>query len=221
MSRVIWFLTGNNGKLNEATEFFAPLGFEVRPLQVNPDVIIEPQSDNLNDVAISKIEQAMSHLPNSDNSEDMILGEDAGLFIDSLEGFPGVYSSYAHKTIGCKGILRLLAHLKTEDSVRLASLRSAEFRAVAVLCKQGEIFIGTGICPGYISEKIVEGNGFGYDPIFVPFDLDFDNNSLSPGEYGEFSTHGVPFGGVEMSIKKKFSHRTRALNDLVNQLPSA
>ncbi len=221
MSRVIWFLTGNKGKVVEATDFLAPLGYEVRQLEVESNMIIEPQSDNLNDIAISKIEQAISHLPENNNTEDMVLVEDAGLFIDSLEGFPGVYSSYVHKTIGCEGILRLLSHLKTEDSVRLASLRSAEFRAVAVLYKQGEIFIGNGTCPGYISEKIVEGNGFGYDPIFVPFDLDFDNNSLSPGEYGEISTHGMPFGGVDIDIKKNFSHRTRALNDLVNQLPSA
>ncbi len=34
--------------------------------------------------------------------------EDDGLHIDFLDGFPGPYSSYAHKTIGNKGILNLL-----------------------------------------------------------------------------------------------------------------
>ena len=221
MSRLIWFLTGNKGKVDEASKYLSPLGYEVRQLDVESNTIIEPQSDNLNDVAMSKIEQAISHLPEKSNSQDMLMVEDAGLFIDSLGGFPGIYSSYVHETIGCEGIIRLLSHLKTEDSVRLANLRSAEFRAVAVLWSQGQIFVGSGKCPGYIGEKIVEENGFGYDPIFVPFDLDSNGNSLSPGEYGEISTHGVPFGGVEMSTKKKFSHRTRALNDLVNQLPSA
>ena len=221
MSRLIWFLTGNKGKVNEASKYLLPLGYEVRQLEVNSDAIIEPQLDNLNDVAMSKIEQAILHLPGGVDSQDMLMVEDAGLFIDSLGGFPGVYSSYVHETLGCEGIIRLLSHLQTEDSVRLAKLRSAEFRAVAVLWEQGNIFVGSGTCTGYIGQKIVEENGFGYDPIFVPFDLDSNGKSLSAGEYGEISTHGMPFGGIELDTKKKFSHRTRALNDLVNQLPSA
>ena len=221
MGRKIWFLTGNIGKVEEAREYLTPLGYEVSQLIVPKDAIIEPQSDSITDVAMAKIEQAKSYLPLENESKDMLMIEDAGLFIDSLSGFPGVYSSYVHQTIGCEGIIKLLSHLTTEDSVRLASLRSAEFRAVTVLWDDGEVYVGNGKCPGYISTSIVEGNGFGYDPIFVPYDLDSDGDSLSAGEYGEVSTHGSPFGGVEITTKKKFSHRSRALNDLFNQLPSA
>ena len=221
MGRKIWFLTGNLGKVEEASEHLTPLGYEVNQLIVPKDTIIEPQSDSVTEVAMAKIEQAKSHLPGGIDSGDMLMIEDAGLFIDALSGFPGVYSSYVHETIGCDGIIKLLSHLTTEDSIRLASLRSAEFRAVAVLWDNGEVYVGNGHCPGYISTEIVEGNGFGYDPIFVPCDLDSDGNSLPAGEYGELSTHGSPFGGVEVNLKKKFSHRSRALNDLFNQLPSA
>jgi XTP/dITP diphosphohydrolase len=221
MGRKIWFLTGNIGKLEEARAHLSPLGYEVNQLIVPDNTIIEPQSDSLTEVAMAKIKQAKSHLPNGNDSQDMLMIEDAGLFIDPLSGFPGVYSAYVHKTIGCEGIIKLLSHLTTEDSVRLANLRSAQFRAVAVLWDNGKTYVGNGSCPGYISQNIVEGNGFGYDPIFVPFDLDSAGESLAAGEYGEVSTHGSPFGGVEISIKKKFSHRSRALNDLFNQLPSA
>lgn len=221
MVRKIWFLTGNLGKVAEASEHLTPLGYEVKQLLVPDNTIIEPQSDSLTEVAMSKIEQAKSHLPDGLDSGDMLMIEDAGLFIDSLSGFPGVYSAYVHKTIGCEGIIKLLSHLVTEDSVRLANLRSAEFRAVAILWDNGETYVGNGNCPGYISQNIVEGNGFGYDPIFVPYDLDSIGESLKAGEYGEVSTHGSPFGGVGINIKKKFSHRSRALNDLFNQLPSA
>ena len=37
-----------------------------------------------------------------------VIIEDDGLFINSLDGFPGPYSSYVFKTIGNKGILNLL-----------------------------------------------------------------------------------------------------------------
>ena len=221
MGRKIWFLTGNIGKVEEARSHLSPLGYEVNQLIVPDDTIIEPQTDSLTEVAMAKIEQAKFHLPEVNNSQDMLMIEDAGLFIDALFGFPGVYSSYVHKTIGCEGIIKLLSHLTTEDSVRLANLRSAQFRAVAILWDDGKIYVGHGSCPGYISQVMVEGNGFGYDPIFVPYDLDSAGESLAPGEYGATSTHGSPFGGVESSVKKKFSHRSRALNDLFNQLPSA
>ena len=221
MGRRVWFLTGNLGKVKEASEYLGPLGYEVHQLLTPSEAIIEPQSDDLTDVATSKIEQALSHLPGNSGSQDMLMVEDAGLFINSLGGFPGVYSSYVYDTIGCEGIIRLLSHLQTEDSVRLAKLRAAEFRAVAVLWDNGKRFIGNGSCPGYISENGQGGHGFGFDPIFVPHDLDSNGESLSAGEYGETSTHGSPFGAVETKIKKKFSHRSRALSDLFSQLPSA
>ena len=58
-------------------------------------------------MARAKIEQAVKHLP---DGERMVMVEDAGLFIDALGGFPGVYSSYVHETIGNLGIVRLLSH---------------------------------------------------------------------------------------------------------------
>ena len=193
MGRKIWFLTGNIGKVEEAREHLTPLGYEVSQLIVPKDAIIEPQSDSITDVAMAKIEQAKSHLPSGDNSKDMLMIEDAGLFIDSLSGFPGVYSSYVHETIGCDGIIKLLSHLTTEDSIRLANLRSAEFRAVAVLWDNGEVYVGNGHCPGYISTKIVEGNGFGYDPLFyVP-------------------THDCASAELPADVKNSLSHRGQAL----------
>ena len=127
----IWFMTSNEGKVAEAKEHFSQYGIDVEQFEFEA---IEPQSDDLEIVALSKIEQAISSLP---NENDMILVEDAGLFVNALEGFPGVYSSYALNTIGCSGILKLLDHLKSEDLVMDARLRSAEFRAVAVLYHNG------------------------------------------------------------------------------------
>ena len=221
MSNIVWFLTSNEGKLVEAERHLCELGYSVKQLIVDSELIYEPQADDLITVAKSKINQALNHIPNDFNDGDLILVEDAGLFVDALHGFPGVYSSFVHSTIGNAGILRLLSHLNSADPVSSANLRSAHFKAVAALWKNGEIILGEGICPGHISLEIMEGSGFGYDPIFIPYDLDTELNPLTPGNYGEFSTHGKTFGGVSSEIKQKFSHRTRALIDLFNQLPSA
>ena len=50
--------------------------------------------------------------------------EDAGLFVDHLNGFPGVYSALCFETIGCDGMLRLMGE---------EPARGAEFQAVAAL----------------------------------------------------------------------------------------
>jgi XTP/dITP diphosphohydrolase len=217
----VWFLTGNAGKLSEATNHLEPLGYTVKQLVVEGVTIIEPQADTLEEVAQSKISQAIAHLPGGKDSEDLLMVEDAGLFVDALNGFPGVISAYALKTIGCNGILKLLEHLNSEDTVQSAQLRSAEFQAVAALWNNGEILYGNGSCPGWIALESSEGGGFGFDPIFTPYDLDALGEPLQPGNYGEKSTHGKTFGAIPLNEKQVFSHRTKALNDLLRQLPSA
>jgi len=221
MSPTIWFLTSNAGKLAEAGNHLSALGYEVKQLVVQEGVLYEPQAETLEEVAKSKISQARQHLPSNFSTSDMILVEDAGLFIDALDGFPGVYSSYVYSTIGNAGIIRLLNHLTTEDPVSSASLRSARFTAVAALWRDGEVMFGEGVCPGHIATASMEGQGFGFDPIFIPCDLDDNLNPLSPGNYGSHSTHGKTFGAVDSAVKQKFSHRSRALQNLFNQLPSA
>tara|TARA_B110000003_G_scaffold276199_1_gene321453 strand:+ start:2860 stop:3516 length:657 start_codon:yes stop_codon:yes gene_type:complete len=218
MGRTVWFLTGNPGKVKEATHHLQPLGYDVKQLVVPEGSVIEPQAESLTDVAMSKIEQAIPFLQ---HPNDLLLVEDAGLFIEALDGFPGVYASYALQTLRCDGILRLLSHLGSEDPVQSAGLRKAAFKAVAVMWVNGELLIGNGACPGWIAHEITEGEGFGFDPIFVPSDLDEEGEPLPPGTYGAVSTHGATFGGISIEEKQKFSHRSRALEDLLRQLPSA
>ena len=208
----LWFMTSNQGKVDEAREHFSHHGIAVRQFEFEAN---EPQTDDLEIVALSKIEQAIPHLPNPD---DMLLVEDAGLFIDALNGFPGVYSSYVLSTLDIHGILKLMEHLQSEDPIQDGNLRSAEFRAVAVLYHNGQTTVAEGVCPGRISHQPVTGDGFGFDPIFIPADLDEDGNSLDVGVIGTTSTHGTPFGGISMAEKQLYSHRRRALSSLLSSI---
>ena len=210
----VWFMTTNTGKVQEAREYFSQYGITVEQFEFES---IEPQADDLEVVALSKIEQAIPHLPNPD---DMLLVEDAGLFVDALNGFPGVYSSYVLKTLDLHGILKLMSHLKSEDPIQDGNLRKAEFRAVAVLYKGGQTIVSEGVCPGRIAHTPVEGDGFGFDPIFIPADLDVKGEPLPVGEMGVKSTHGVPFGGISLQEKQNYSHRHRALKGIISHLDS-
>ncbi len=194
----ILFATGNKHKVSEASEALAHLGYEVDQLLIQGQVpdLIEPQAEGIEEVAISKIKQARELVIGSELEDSIIIAEDSGLFIHSLQGFPGPYSSYVERTIGLSGILNLL-----QPDHR----REAEFRAIAAVYIGGKILTGTGICRGEISRKPSGEMGFGYDPIFIPHDGD-----------------GRTCGEMSPKEKSSISHRARALkavSELLN-LPS-
>ena len=196
--RKVWFMTGNRGKVAEAKHALQPLGFDVVQLQVEGVEISEPQADDLEEVARSKIEQAIPHLPSPD---DALLVEDAGLFVDALHGFPGVYSAYALKTIGFNGLLNLL-----QDTTQ----RTGSFHAVAALWLDGKIHVSRGICQGEIAMQASGNDGFGFDPVFIPHPIQYNGVP--------YSTDGKTFADVDMIEKEKFSHRRKALDGLIQIL---
>ena len=91
MNSTVWFLTSNQGKLAEAAHHFANIGMVVQALEVPGGAIVEPQASDLETVAEAKLRQALAHIP---HEGALVMVEDAGLFVEALDGFPGVYSSY-------------------------------------------------------------------------------------------------------------------------------
>jgi XTP/dITP diphosphohydrolase len=115
---------------------------------------IEIQSETLAEIASYAAEEAASRLGIP------VVAEDAGLFIDKLNGFPGPYSSDVFKRLGNKGILKLM-----ED----VSHRDAKFSSVAAFCaplSRSRCFSGTVV--GQIGLRPRGAGGFGFDPIFIP-----------------------------------------------------
>jgi len=87
-----------------------------------------------------------------------VIIEDAGLFVDGLKGFPGVYSAYVQKTIGNPGILKLMEGVEG---------RSAYFASVVGYAEPGmEPVTFRGEMRGTIGFDARGTMGFGYDPIF-------------------------------------------------------
>jgi XTP/dITP diphosphohydrolase len=115
--------------------------------------------------------------------------EDAGLTIDALQGFPGVYSKYVFFTIGLSGILRLLNEVQN---------RTAIFRSVYAYSEPGKKpILVVGECLGTITTERRGTQGFGYDPIFIP--------------KGAMKT----FGEMTVEEKNRYSHRAKALENLL------
>ncbi len=95
------------------------------------------------------------------------IADDTGLFVDALNGAPGVYSArYAGERAtyadNCAKMLGELAGVPSEQ-------RSARFRTVAAVAyPDGSWFVVDGEVEGKIAESPRGENGFGYDPIFIP-----------------------------------------------------
>ncbi|MCV0431033.1 RdgB/HAM1 family non-canonical purine NTP pyrophosphatase [Nitrosopumilus sp.] len=143
----LYFVSSNKHKFLEAQSILNLHGINLRFLKSN---LKELQSHSLQKIALAKAKDAFSkfHKP--------VIIEDDGLFIDSIEGFPGPYSSYVFKTIGNKGILNLLNNK-----------RKAKFVSIITYCDKTTLKSFQGQLCGKIS-KTQKGKGWGYDPIFIP-----------------------------------------------------
>lgn len=108
----LFFVSSNSHKYQEVNKildsFEIKLGFFKSNLE-------ETQSNSLKDIALKKAKDAFS------KCKKPIIIEDDGLFINSLDGFPGPYSSYVFKTIGNIGILNLLKNNRNATFVSIIS----------------------------------------------------------------------------------------------------
>jgi len=144
----VLFASSNKHKYEEAEKILSEFGIKLNFLQTK---LIEIQDDSLAKIAQEKALDAYSRCKKA------VIVEDDGLFIDSLSGFPGPFSSYVFKTIGNDGILKLIG-----------SNRDAQFRAVIAYCDSNkEPILFESNVAGKISKNI-QGTGWGFDPIFVP-----------------------------------------------------
>ncbi|MEM4139241.1 MAG: non-canonical purine NTP pyrophosphatase, partial [Sulfolobaceae archaeon] len=97
--RKVYFVTTNRNKFEEVKNLASEYSIEVEWLKVPK---LEIQSADLSEIArYAAINSYMLYrVP--------IVVEDTGLFIKSLNGFPGPYSNYVYNTIGLEGILKLM-----------------------------------------------------------------------------------------------------------------
>src|SRR3989338_6090194 len=96
------FATSNPGKVREFEQILEP---EIR---VNHIKISYPEIRSEDSEEIAK----HSAKALADKFKKKIVVEDSGLFIKSLNDFPGTYSATVHKKIGLEGILKLMKDAK-------------------------------------------------------------------------------------------------------------
>jgi len=146
----IFFATHNPGKVREFKQILSGVA-EIE--QVNDDYP-ELRSDDPEEI----VKEAVKKL--AEKYKKPMVAEDSGIFIKSLDDFPGTCSAYVHKRIGLKGLLKLMADVKD---------RTCEYRSAVGYCEPGKEAISfLGKEEGSIASEEKGNNGFGHDPIFIP-----------------------------------------------------
>ncbi len=176
--KVIFFATNNVNKFNEARRVLAEYKIAVGMLRVKTSEI---QSESLEEIAKASATEAFK------NCNLPVIVEDAGLFIEALNEFPGPYAAYVYKTIGNEGVLRLMEKVEKRKAKfqSVVAYYSADLKSP--ICFKGEVI-------GEITKRERDNKcGFGFDPIFKPF----DSNRT--------------FAEMNVLEKNRYSHRAKAL----------
>jgi XTP/dITP diphosphohydrolase len=176
----------------------------------NPHKTLEMRAV-LEDLGITVLPRP-EHVPDVDETEDTLEGnallkaralcqatgraavaDDTGLFVDALDGRPGVYSArYAGEGASYEdNVTKLLGELEGIAGPE----RRARFRTVICVARpDGTSVAVEGVLEGTITTVARGTNGFGYDPVFAPDD-----------------TPGRTLAELSAEEKNSISHRARAL----------
>ena len=181
--------TRNKDKIVEIREILKDLDLEIVSafdIPGMPDVIED--RDTIKGNAIKKAEECAAF------SGLLTLADDTGLFVDALNGAPGVYAArFAGENCSYKDNRdKMLKKMNGKDN------RAAHFRTVVAFASpSGIITTAEGKVYGEITTKEIGIGGFGYDAIFKAVET------------------GKTFGEMSQIEKEKISHRGRAFRNIL------
>lgn len=184
--------TANPDKAAQMRSILGPLGVDVAPRPTDvPDV--DETEDTLEGNALLKA-RALCVATGLAS-----IADDTGLFVDALDGRPGVFSArYAGESASYQENTNKLL----DELIGVAPPRTAHFKsAIVVAFPDGTWFSVEGVLDGAITESARGEGGFGYDPVFEL--LGEDRRTLAE---------------LSREEKNAVSHRGRALRALVKKL---
>lgn len=187
--------TGNKNKVEEIKDILKELNIEVlskKDIDLGDLDVIE-DGDTLEENSIKKA------LALAEKVDFMVMADDSGLFVDELNGEPGVHSSrYAgEEGNDCKNNKKLLENLK---DISIENRKGKFIAVIALITEDKKTFTVKGECDGTIGFELKGKGGFGYDPLFTP------------------NGYNKTFAELGHDIKNKISHRAKALDKLRDTL---
>jgi len=138
-----------------------------------------------------------------------VLADDSGVCVDALDGAPGVESAYYAGPQG-DAAANLAKLVETMRAVPEAA-RGARFLCLLLLVTgAGDEIVAEGTVEGRLLGSPRGGQGFGYDPLFVPVGYHQTYAELSEGEKNKISHRGRAWEALLRQVKQTHG---RALRD--------
>jgi non-canonical purine NTP pyrophosphatase (RdgB/HAM1 family) len=188
-------VTGNPNKLEEARRILRSVPSARLPeLTAEPLDLPEIQSLDLREVLEAKAEEAWRRLRRP------VVVEETGLEIEVFGGFPGPLVKWMLQAMGAEGLARAAVEMLGAQGGGAPRVL-ARCQLLALDRTDGERRVyGEGIERGTLVLPPRGGEGFGWDPVFLP--------------EGETRTYGELPG----EVKDEIGHRGKAWRDLVARL---
>jgi XTP/dITP diphosphohydrolase len=189
MKRKLLLGTNNEDKVKEIKDILKGIDLDIKTLKdLKIKIEVEEDKDSLEGNALKKAEMMWK------KAKMPCTADDTGLFVDALEGAPGIFAArYAGENASYADNRRKL--IRNLEGIPLMS-RTAYFRTV--VCYYYEIF--DGVCEGKILFEERGGNGFGYDAVFLPNGCE------------------NTFAEIDMEEKSRISHRAKAFEEFKEYL---
>ena len=199
--RKLVLATQNNGKIKEFERLLAEFVSDVQVLGLRdfpdmPDIAETGESFIENSLLKARGICEFTQLPT--------LADDSGLWIDYLNGDPGIYSARWSGVHGddAANISKVLLQLEGVPQ----SERSAQFVCEVALVfpvghlHQGRELIESGKLSGFITLSPRGTAGFGYDPIFQPVGTELTLGEFAHGEKDKISHRGIAMRAIAPRI---------------------
>jgi len=183
--------THNNGKFKELSYLISSKIKKISPKKLNIESPKETgKTFSSNAILKAKYFSKFSNLP--------VISDDSGLCIKALKQRPGIYSARWAKRHGSflKAMKFILRKMKKKNN------RSATFVcSLSIIVPKKKIIVVTGKIKGSISKKIIGKNGFGYDPIFIPFSKNITFGQMSKLKKIKMDHRYIAFKKMKKKIK--------------------
>ena len=187
--------SNNEHKINEIKQILSQLPLEVISLkEANIDIDVEETGSTFMENAYLKASEIFKIAQGQ-----MVLADDSGLSVESLNGAPGIFSArfagvHGDNKANNEKLLCLLQGKNVEE-------RRAKFIcAMVLIVNEDEIVKVQGEADGVITDEFRGEEGFGYDPLFF------------------VEKYNKTFAQMTSDEKNAISHRGKALNKLKSEL---
>lgn len=177
--------TNNENKLEQFRRIFRNSGLDVELVSLKEVGIFDDVEEDEDNLLANAKKKAQFY---GDVSGMLTLADDTGLFIDALNGEPGIHAKRWHVGTEKDRFLKILERMKDIPKEK----RTCQYSGVLAAYdpKSKKFWTHESNFEGRVADKPFEFKGFGYDPIFISTELNKYYSELTDEERDSISHRG-------------------------------